>query len=768
MPLGNEHVIIKYDMIKSLQLSVFCVLLMFIVSGCHKSGFDDYYAPPAGLGDPIFQQLEQRGNFKHLTAVITKAGYKDILSTTGWWTMFAANDAAFEKYYAATGLSDATITDSLAKSIVKYSLVFNGYRQDQLSIYQVSGASGGIAGGAFKRKTAFYDWVQPSADGVHNKIIATNRNNSYKNGATVYNYVDGDNNNKYIPYFTDSFLSTSGLSSTDYNAFYPNTTYTGFNIAGAKVITKDIVASNGYINEIDQVILPLKSLDQYLSTNPNYSEFRKLLDTLSAYNADAYVSHNSFVATGSQDLVYIKSYDGRLAFSPNNENYQDPLGAAYLTNASQANGWSMVVPTNAAMNAYRGKILAKLGGSFFKTAQPSVVIDFLNSTMWPSSLWPSQFKSGTNFQLESATMAASDIVDKQVLSNGILYGVSKTQESNVFRTVYGIPYLDPKTNMTFQAYSYLPTAIKTQIIQPTIKNTIFIMSDSVMSLNGWRYNEASISTSATAWGYKAASSSSYSHSLVYRDIALRMFETGVLPGVDLANLSGSGIIETINHEYIKYNNNRIQTSGTVDSGTDLKVLKTDATAVNGTAYYVDGLLSFTNLNVGQHLQNLATLYPSSYSSFYTILSTSNIYNPTTKAITGVGTSTDNNYTIFVPTNAAISNAIKAGLLPGNKTTGALPTSTPTAALDVDLVRKFILYHIINGASVVPDGKKANTFITMLINETGGATYVNITNQPGSMVVTDHKGINANVVVSTSNNLSNRTVIHTIDNYLNYN
>ncbi|MBW4889956.1 fasciclin domain-containing protein [Mucilaginibacter sp. HMF5004] len=742
--------------------------MLVIGAGCHKKAFDDYYASPANLGDPIFQQLQQRGNFQHLTKVITKAGYQNILSTTGWWTMFAPNDAAFEKYYTATGLTDASITDSLAKSIVKYSLVFNGYRQDQLSTYQVAGTNASIAGEAYKRKTAFYDWVQPSTDGIHNKIIATNRNNGYKSGSNLYTYVEGDNNNKYIPYFTDLFLSTNGLSATDYNSFYPNTTYSGFNVAGAKVLNKDIVASNGFINEIDQVIVPLKSLDQYLGTNPDYSEFKKLLDSLSAYNANAYITHNLFVATGSTDQVYIKSYDGRLAFSPNNENYQDPLASGYIANASQSNGWSMVVPNNLAMNAYRKKLLGKLGGSFFKTAQPSVIIDFLNSVMWPSSLWPSQFKSGTNYQLEGTTMALADVVDKQMLSNGILYGVNKPQESNVFRTIYGIPYLDPKTNMTYQANSYLPTGIKAQITQPTIKNTLFIMSDSVMALNGWRYNEASVSTSATAWGFKSSSSSSYAHNLIYRDIALRMFSTGVLPGVDLTSLSGTGIIETINHEYIKYNNNRIQTSGTVDSGTDLKVLKTDATAINGTAYYVDGLLSFTNLNVGQHIQNLATLYPASYSSFYTFLSTSPFYNTTTKAIIGIGTSTDNNYTIFVPTNAAISNAIKAGLLPGNKTTGALPASAPTAALDIDLVRKFILYHIINGASVVPDGKKANTFITMLVNETGGATYVNITNQPGSMVVTDHKGVNANVVVSTSNNLSNRTVIHTIDNYLNYN
>ena len=40
-------------------------------------------------------------------------------------------------------------------------------------------------------------------------------------------------------------------------------------------------------------------------------------------------------------------------------------------------------------------------------------------------------------------------------------------------------------------------------------------------------------------------------------------------------------------------------------------------------------------------------------------------------------------------------------------------------------------------------------------------------QPGSMQVTDMNGRKANVIVASSNNLSNRTVIHLIDNYLKY-
>jgi uncharacterized surface protein with fasciclin (FAS1) repeats len=761
-------------MIRILRLSIPFLILVLIITSCKKK-IDDYYATPAGLGDPIYQTLQAKGNFKHYLALVDRAGYKEILSTTGWFTVFAPNDAAFTKYFTDNGITtDAAISDSLAKGIVKFSLVYNAYRRDQLSIYQIAGLDGGNPGMGYKRKTTYYDGVQEKGDAVHKKIIATNRNNTTSDGkTTATHYVDGDNNNKYIPYFTDVFLGANSLSATDYNAFYPNTTFTGFNVCGATVVNQDIISSNGIIHEIDKVLTPLLSFDQYIRSNPNYSDFKLLMDSLAVYVADVTLTQNNLIATGSTDSVYVKSYDGRLAFCINNENYQNPLlsASSFINTGGQAAGWSMVVPTNAALKAYRQKILSKFGNSFFKTAPSSVVVDFINSLMWPSNLWPSQFSLISNYELEPTTVGMINVVDKQILSNGTFYGSSVSQQANVFRTVYGVQYLDPKCSITLHAYSFGGLPIKGQITQPGVKNTLLLMSDDVLTANGWTYNEGGIGSTTTAWGYKAASSGSYSYSNPYEDVIFRMFQTGVLPNIDLPSLSGSGIVETINHEFIKYNNNKIQTSGTLDAGVDLNILKTDATSVNGTVYYVDGMLSFTNNNVGYHLQKLAALYPASYSSFYYFLSTAptSLYNASTQAIAGLNTSTDANYTILVPTNAAIKAAIMAGLLPGTKATGALPTSAPSSASDMDLVRKFILYHIINGTSLDVDLRtRTDNYTTMLQNENGASTFLNVSNQPGQMIIVDNQGRLANVITdNTSNQLSNRTIIQSIDNYLNY-
>ena len=113
-------------------------------------------------------------------------------------------------------------------------------------------------------------------------------------------------------------------------------------------------------------------------------------------------------------------------------------------------------------------------------------------------------------------------------------------------------------------------------------------------------------------------------------------------------------------------------------------------------------------------------------------------------------------------------AVKDGVLPGNTTTG-VPNfvSTTHTALQREQVNQFILYHIINKRSLVPNGKESGPFETLLKSASGEVLAVTVLSQPGSMQVTDMNNRRANVIVAQSNNLSNRTVIHLIDNYLKF-
>ncbi|MDP4240369.1 MAG: fasciclin domain-containing protein, partial [Bacteroidota bacterium] len=576
------------------------LLLLLLLNGCKKNF--DFYKRPANLAQGIYQQLVARKNFTSLIACIDKAGYKNILSNAGYWTFFAPNDSAFLKYFKDNGLSGVKDIDSAtARKIVTYGLVYNSFRKDQLSNYQAT--TGLVPNQAFKRQTAFYDFVT-TENGTGRKIIGSNRNGSY---------ATNDNNNKSIPYFTDKFMNASGLSAADYNFFYPNSNYTGFNVADAKVVHADIVAENGMIQEIDRVVLPRPNIEQYMASNSNYDLFRSLLAKMVYYVSNGDLTHRYHVLSGSNDSVYVKMYQAALAFSPNNENYLNGNTDA------QIGGFTMMVPTNDVLSAYTNKIL-----KYYKTfdlAPPQVLIDLLNAHMWTNMVWPSKFAHSSNYQSETPTTTIANIVDKQLLSNGIFYGMNKVQEANVFRTIYSEPYLNPAYTLMTMA---LNAELKYSIINPSVKYTMFMMPDVSIRAAYYDWN-----TAYNAWSYTIPGSSA-DLSTNARDRLYRILQTSVTqPNVNPTDLSGSGVMEMWNNEYVKYNNNQIVASGNVDKGNYIQVDSVH-TLINGNVYYTHevvpagktstgGLLTFTENPIGYHLSALATADPTNFGYFYSYL-----------------------------------------------------------------------------------------------------------------------------------------------------
>ncbi|MEI9808549.1 MAG: hypothetical protein WDO16_12130 [Bacteroidota bacterium] len=71
--------------IKRISLLFAAAIILF---GCKKK-VNDFFAPPENLEAPVYQQLEAKGKFTQFLALIDKAGYKQTLSTAGYWTVFA-------------------------------------------------------------------------------------------------------------------------------------------------------------------------------------------------------------------------------------------------------------------------------------------------------------------------------------------------------------------------------------------------------------------------------------------------------------------------------------------------------------------------------------------------------------------------------------------------------------------------------------------------------------------------------------------------------
>ncbi|NII27986.1 hypothetical protein HB364_23075 [Pseudoflavitalea sp. X16] len=742
------------------------VLTLLLFAQCRKKAFDEKYDRPDNLQPPFYQQLQSAGRFTSLLKLIDKSGYKPTLEAGGYWTLFAPNDDAFKQFFTDRGIGSANDIDSVtARAMVQYMLIYNAYKEDRLDDYQATvNNTGWTPSIAFRRRTAYYTGFYTDTAKNNKPVVAlaTNRNN--KGGANG-NYVTGDDNNKYITYFTNSYFSSFNLSAADYNYFYPNSAYAGFNVGEAKVITKDQVAENGVWHEVDKVITPLMSIDEYIRTKPQYSSFRAILNRLYTNNTISFIynataSQRYRVLTGKSDSVFVKVYSNLLAYSPNNENFMKEED-----NDGQKDCWTLFIPTNAAIDNYVNNVLCEYYASVDQLPL-EVITDFLNAHMFPTAVWPSKFNVTKNIFSEPARFDPyADVVEKKILSNGFLYGTSKVEEADVFSTVYGKAFLNPQFTMMTRLLK--SAGLNLLVSKSNISVNMLLVPDAVFSTAGYSYN-----ATKSQYEYRATPTSSATTNGVY-DKLIRIVKTCVFFAPYKAstdNLSGSGIVKSGDAgnegDYIKFNNNKLETGGLLDAGITANV-DSFKTAANGNVYFINQLPVFSEKGIGFHIKKLGESTSSDYNYFWQYLSNSSYYSATTAEIIGLtGFST-----LFIPSNAAIVQAVNDGLLPGTGTAPSkVPTFNPSNEQGKDLVRKFIQYHILYGHTVVPDGKTESpmNYESFLKNALGTSLKFTVTTTPGVLSIKDNYGRTANVITAQSNNLSNRSVIHLLDNYLKYN
>jgi len=741
------------------MLRILCILtLAFLLVQCKKKAFDEYYDRPDTLEPPIYQLLQQKGNFKSLLAAIDKAGYKNTLSAAGFWTFFAPNDSAFQVYFGSRGVAGIEQLDAATcRQLVTYSLVYNAFKKDRIGDFQSN--NGWVPNNAFKRRTAYYTGIYTGVDtgGKQIKTLAANRNNN----GTLF-YTEADQNNKYIPYFVDNFMTSKNLSAYDYNYFFPNTPYTGFNVVDAVVTEKDIAAENGIIHVINKVITTLPSLDEFLATTPNYSLFKSIFDkylTLFILNPTATTRYQN--QTGRADSsVYTKVFNPNLAFSLNNENF-----LKVQDNDGQTNSYSLFAPDNTTLQKYIKDVLLEHYRSLDEMPV-TIIYDFINAHLWQTAVWPSKFNTTLNFVSEEARFnAATDIIDKKILSNGIFYGTNKVQDANIFSSVYGKAYLDPKYSMMIRL---LNLELRFQVSNIYRNYTIFMISDSTLNAAGYTV-DASISNSiADQWRFTPPAGSTVvaSTGSTTRNRLQRILNLHVIPNKVVTDFSGEGSLMTYGGEYVGYKNNSIFGAGNVDLNNVIPIKNGfSKNAKNGVVHYVNRMVEFSDAFLGTHIERLGTPAASEYNSFWLYLRNSTIWNNTTKEITGLANGSF--YTVFIPNRAAIVNAVKAGLLPGNVVTG-VPNFTPTLPLDREKVVRFINYHVLNKRTVAADGVESGAFETVLKKNNGDPTTIFVTNTPGTLKLNDMEGRTTNVISARSTYLSNRAVIHLTDNYLKFN
>jgi len=751
---------------------------------------EEQYERPAWLEPPVYQQLQDKGNFKNYLACIDKAGYTQTLKGAGYYTVFAPNDEAFTKFLAEHQLdSVGSMTDGMAKQIVTYSLAVSPASFEQIDDYQNASTIATEASKidvAFKRTTYNYKWVYTDFDATTEENKSVIDMNAVESEVPVPGgFEENDYNQKNIPFFTANFMAKSGLTSYDYNYFYPNTELTSFNVAGAKVVEQDLWAENGIIHVVDQVIMPLNNLEELLANTAECSEFKHILDRyLVTYNKTSENFQLKYEqASGQSGIVYVKDYPN-CSYALNCENYLKFGGGTQMD--AQTDGWTLFAPSNNALEEFYRNKFFKYGYHSLDEMPAFLILELVNAHLFRTTVWPSKFATTSNPYGEEARFDANgDVFKKEIGSNGIFYAVNKVQNTDAFNTVLGDVILNPDYSLMYQALSTLEPLVST--LKNTVSNYIlFLITNDQMAEAGFKFNSASLAWEFTS-DVNRPDLGTHASSALARFINMHIVLTTSemrANGIDITN--GSGLLKTYGDEYVKYKDGEVYGSGNIAGKRPKVTQKLNSGSKNGQSYALDRALLFSNGNIGEVLSvssltagNRATtllrylekIAGASYvnDEGVTTYVANCVYNNTTKAIKDVA-NTDV-ITVFLPNDPAIVSAVSDGAL--KSLANFAPNGDVNVLADDNIaLEKFIKYHMVKGNIILGEQVNSNyttfrklddgTFATLLVQGSSGT--------PGNMTVTDNNGRTANIITTVSttyNILGNRAIVHVIDNYLTY-
>ena len=711
-----------------LLVNSFAFICVLFLMQCDDT--DKYYDRPEWLEQPIYEVLKQEGRFDLYLQCVDKTEYDKVLQGAGLSTVFAPNDEAFSAYLSEKGYASVdAIPEEELKDLVAYSIVYSKWTADHLSDYFVEGE---YVTGAFKRQTNCYALPYQDAEYGNEWVFNEVLSGGYSVFQSNYEYRLAMNNYKYLPVFSAAYFNSlpEPLTASDYNAFFPNSQYTGKNVQSGTIVKSDIAAENGMIHEVSTVNEPMKNMDDILR-EPAYSGFKSLLDYKNVSGSYFFKLYAEFPSTllsmfqkmrPNEDIskIYLKCYNpGYLAFSPLLQNiYSEATG----TYDSEKTGNTLIVPKTESLQNFIQSKLLKYYGSIDKLPI-EVISTLINTHMVSGLVWPSQYKSGLNSTGEYINGSGSDgtgfdaagITEKRIASNGFVYLSDSVIKSRFFETVYSEIFLNPAHSMLNTAYvNYFNTSLREELMKSVLNGnrseryTMLNFSDDLLKDDGFVYDQITNTFDNT----EMASND---------DIRLRrLMRMHVFPGLTnsdvdsevkdfsvspITNYGGWGFIVSYSGDLVRYKNNQLQAVGNIEDGTYTTVTRMEDSFNNGIVFNVDKLLQYTprettsaddrwvETSLWKYLAKAKQENPNV--SLFVDYVQACLKNPDTDDLDGI--KAENYYTVLMVNNTAMNQAISRGYLrPLAEVTADYPEYLKQAT-------QFVNAHFLQGTVIPDDG-----------------------------------------------------------------
>lgn len=302
-------------------------LCLLAACGLTYSCADEYKLDdeaPTWLGSSIYNYLE-KGKFTNFVQLIDDLNQKEVLSTTGSRTLFVANDSAFDVFYkenatrpASDPWSNATSYDKLSlaqkKLLLNSAMLNNAYLMEMMSR-----SEGTVVKGTNMRKITsveLTDSITVLRPKLHPESLPFSYNTVDKNYWQLHKdrdklYLVSDNSTPMMVFFSDDFMSKSNITAEDFEFIMKQKhQYNTYYIFDNKVINKDITCQNGYIHQMERVLLPQSNMAEVIRNNGNTNIFSHILDRFSAPYPDANLrqQYKDNVDPNFQDSIFVRKY----------------------------------------------------------------------------------------------------------------------------------------------------------------------------------------------------------------------------------------------------------------------------------------------------------------------------------------------------------------------------------------------------------------------------------------------------------------------------
>ncbi|MCR4915532.1 MAG: fasciclin domain-containing protein [Prevotella sp.] len=270
----------------------FCVFLAFagLMASCvEKNEEVDADNKPSWLGESIYAELKNpnpsrlTGTFNTYLRLVDDLGFTEILSRTGSKTVFPANDEAFQRFFSSNDWgvgSYEQLTESQKKLLLLTSMLDNA-----LLLNMLPNASNGTAepvkGAAVKHATnvSIIDSIQHIVNAAAMPQGNPYWEKFYETGIDVVS----DNTTPMMVHLTREYMLGNDIttlgSESDF-AIITGSEYTEGSayIFNNRVINSDVTCQNGYVHQMEDVLLPPGNMAQVLRRHQQTTLFSRILD----------------------------------------------------------------------------------------------------------------------------------------------------------------------------------------------------------------------------------------------------------------------------------------------------------------------------------------------------------------------------------------------------------------------------------------------------------------------------------------------------------